>query len=51
MKDKIKRMEKRESKLVAKGNKAVDEGRVRKADRVLGRAAKVENRIIKAKKK
>ena len=49
--DKIKRLEKREGKLVARGNKAVDEGRERKADRLLGRAARVENRIIKAKKK
>ena len=49
--DKIKRMEKRESKLVSRGAKAVDEGRERKADRLLGRAARVENRIIKAKKK
>ena len=49
--DKIKRMEKRESNLVARGKKAVDEGRERKADRLLGRAARVESRIIKAKKK
>jgi hypothetical protein len=49
--DKIKRMEKRESNLVTRGKKAVDEGRERKADRLLGRAARVENRIIKAKKK
>lgn len=53
MKDKVKRLEKRESKLVAKGYKAVDEGRDKKADRILGRAARVENRLIetKAKKK
>lgn len=46
---KIKRLEKREEKLVKKGNKAVDEGRERKADRLLGRAARVEdkkNKII-----
>jgi hypothetical protein len=43
----IKRLQKRESKLVSKGSKAVDEGRNRKADRLLGRAAKVENRMIK----
>jgi phage shock protein A len=49
--DKIKRLEKREERLVSKGKKAVDEGRERKADRLLGRAAKVENRIVKAKKK
>ncbi len=49
--DKIKRLEKREERLVSKGKKAVDEGRERKADRLLGRAAKVENRVIKAKSK
>jgi hypothetical protein len=49
--DKIKRMEKRESKLVAKGYKAVDEGRDKKADRILGRAARVENRIINKKER
>jgi phage shock protein A len=49
--DKIKRMEKREDKLVAKGKKAADEGRNKKADRLLGRAAKVENRIIKSSRK
>ena len=49
--DKIKRMEKREERLVSKGKKAVDEGRERKADRLLGRAARVESRIVKAKKK
>lgn len=48
---KVARLEKKEAKLVSKGNKAVDEGRERKADRLLGRAAKVENRVIKAKKK
>jgi hypothetical protein len=48
---KIKRMEKREAKPVSKGNKAVDEGRDRKAGRVLKKAAKVENRIIKAQEK
>ena len=45
------RLEKKEDKLVSKGNKAVDEGRDRKADRIFGRAAKVENRVIKSKKK
>jgi hypothetical protein len=35
----VERLEKRENKLVAKGNKAVDEGRDKKADRILGRAA------------
>lgn len=47
--NKIKRLENREANLVARGNKAVDEGRERKADRLLGRAARVENRVIKAK--
>jgi hypothetical protein len=47
--NKIKRLEKRESNLVARGSKAVDEGRERKADRLLGKAARVENRVIKAK--
>ena len=45
--DRIERLKKRETRLVNKGNKAVDEGRDKKADRILGRAAKVENRIIK----
>ena len=45
--DKIERLKKRETRLVNKGNKAVDEGRDKKADRILGRAAKTENRIIK----
>ena len=43
---KIKRLKEKEAKLVSKGYKAVDEGREKKADRLLGRAAKVENRII-----
>jgi phage shock protein A len=47
---KIARLEKKESRLVTKGKKAVDEGRERKADRLLGRAAKVENRVIKTRK-
>jgi hypothetical protein len=45
--DRIKRLKQKETRLVTKGNKAVDEGRDKKADRILGRAAKVENRIIK----
>jgi len=49
MKNKIERLENREKSLVARGSKAVDEGRERKADRLLGRAARVENRLIKAK--
>lgn len=50
-KKKVARLEKKEDRLVRRGNKAVDEGRERKADRLLGRAAKVENRIIKTKEK
>ena len=46
----ITRLKKKETKLVSKGKKAVDEGRMNKADRLLGRAAKVENRIIKKTK-
>ena len=42
----IARLQKKEDKLVYKGNKAVDEGRDTKADRLLGRAAKVEDRKI-----
>lgn len=49
MKNKVQRLENREASLVARGSKAVDEGRERKADRLLGRAARVENRLIKAK--
>jgi hypothetical protein len=45
--DRIKRLKAKENRLVNKGYKAVDEGRERKADRILGRAAKTENRIIK----
>jgi len=48
---KVTRLEKKEAKLVGKAKKAVDEGREKKADRLFGRAAKVENRVIKAKKK
>lgn len=47
--NKIKRLENREASLVSRGSKAVDEGRERKADRLLGRAARVENRVIKTK--
>jgi len=49
--DRIDRLKKREARLVYKGYKAVDEGRERKADRLLARAAKVENRIIKLSEK
>jgi hypothetical protein len=47
----IDRLQKKEDKLVAKGYKAVDEGRDRKADRILGRAAKVEDRKIRLSEK
>ena len=43
---KIKRLKEKEANLVSRGNKAVDEGREKKADRLLKRAARVENRII-----
>ena len=45
--DKISRLKQKEARLVSKGNKAVDEGREKKADRLLGRAAKTQNRVIK----
>lgn len=48
---KIKRLKEREANLVSKGYKAVDEGREKKADRLLKRAAKVENRIINLKER
>ena len=44
--DKVKRLTQTENRLVKKGYKAVDEGREKKADRLLGRAAKTQNRII-----
>ena len=50
-KKKIERLKEKESKLVSRGYKAVDEGREKKADRLLGRAAKVENRIINLKER
>jgi hypothetical protein len=43
----IDRLQKKEDRLVRRGNKAVDEGRDKKADRILGRAAKVEDRKIR----
>lgn len=45
--DVIDRLQRREEKLLAKGYKAVDEGREKKADRILGRAANVEDRKIR----
>ncbi len=50
-KGKIARLEKKEARQVDKGNKAVDEGRERKANRILGRAAKTENRKIRLSEK
>ena len=50
-KKKIERLKKKEVRLVSRGNKAVDEGRDKRADRILGRAAKVENRIITLEEK
>jgi phage shock protein A len=47
----IERLQKREDKLVYRGNKAVDEGREKKADRLLGRAAKLEDRKIRLSEK
>lgn len=47
----IDRLKNKENKLVEKGNKAVDEGRDKKADRILGKAARVENRLIKLSEK
>lgn len=48
---KLTRLQNKESRLVSKGNKAVDEGRDKKADRLLKKAAKVENRIIRRAQK
>lgn len=45
--DKVSRLKKKETRLVSRGNKAVDEGREKKADRLLGRAAKTQDRVIK----
>ena len=44
-------LEKKESRLVSKGYKAVDEGKERKADRILGRAADIQDRRIKMDEK
>jgi hypothetical protein len=49
--NKLARLQAKESELVYRGNKAVDEGRDKKANRLLRRAAKVENRIIKTVEK
>lgn len=47
----IERLKKKENRLVSKGSKAVDEGRDKKADRILGRAAKTENKRINLQEK
>lgn len=47
----VDRLQKKEEKLAYKGGKAVDEGREKKADRLLKRAANVENRKIRISEK
>jgi hypothetical protein len=47
----IDRLQKKEDKLVRKGYKAVDEGREKKADRLLGRAAKAQDKKIRLSEK
>ena len=49
--DKINRLRRRENKLVDKAKQAVDEGRDKKADRLFGRAARVEDKKIKLSEK
>ena len=47
----IDRLQKKEEKLVGKGYKAVDEGREAKAERLLGRAADIQDRRIRKAEK
>ncbi len=47
----VARLQRREDNLVYRGKKAVDEGREKKADRLLGRAARVEDRKIRISEK
>lgn len=47
----IDRLQKKEDRLVARGYKAVDEGREKKADRLLGRAARVQDKKIRMSEK
>lgn len=47
----IDRLQKKEEKLVGKGYKAVDEGREKKAERLLSRAADIQDRRIKKAEK
>ena len=49
--DIIDRLQKKEERLVKKGYKAVDEGREKKADRILKRAARVEDLKIRLSEK
>ena len=49
--DKINRLRRRENKLVDKAKQAVDEGRDKKADRLFGRAARVEDKKIRLSEK
>jgi hypothetical protein len=44
---KLARLQKKESDFVYRGKKAVDEGRDNRANRLLKKATKVENRVIK----
>ncbi len=50
-KKKLARLQKKESDLVYRGKKAVDEGRDNKADRLLKKASRVENRVINISEK
>ena len=47
----IERLKKKEERLAQKGYIAVDEGRDKKADRILGRAARAENKWINLEEK
>jgi phage shock protein A len=49
--DKINRLRRRENKLVDKAKQAVDEGRDKKADRLFGRAARIEDKKIRLSEK
>jgi len=48
---KIKRLKEREAKLVSRGNKAVDEGRDKRADRLLRKADRTGSRIVTLEEK
>lgn len=49
--NRINRLKRKEAKLVDKAKQAVDEGREKKADRLLKRAANVEDRKIRLSEK